>query len=190
MLWNGLVLVAAAGSAVFACGGLDPGSLPAMFRHGTVRGPNFIDRPVTLHIVCAKPDLAPRIELELTNADAHDAFDYDDFLAGSGAGGVALSNIEWHGATPTRLTAAANGRWESTDSFALDATGAEDQWLPMLWAMHDEPGTLVWTQTAFDNLDHRLVATFDFGASDEFVRQGLDYCLLPEMQAQPSALLR
>ena len=51
-------------------------------------------------------------------------------------------------------------------AFRLDSAATLETWRQFLSAINAGAGTMTWTQTAFNDLNRRLVATFQFDAAD------------------------
>ena len=141
---------------------------------GTLKIDQGTQRPAKLHVNCS-PDSdggALSIELVVTEANTRKDFDYDDFEGPDApASGKALSGITWTTATgTTQITRAAAGWYapKPPQSFLFGISQLSrhrEEPARLLNAILDEPGTLVWTQTGFDNAKRQLVASFTLDAA-------------------------
>jgi hypothetical protein len=172
MLLKLLVLAAASGPGVFVCGEL------SFSAAGSMQLPGLPDQPVSLHVACLAGSDPFQIELIVPGAAERNDFDYADFEEpGARAAGVALSNVTWTTASSSvSLNAAVAGSYDPQAAFAFRLKA--DEWTSVLSALDTEPGTLVWTQSAFDDLNQRFVATFNLDAgATAALRNSIDLCL-------------
>jgi hypothetical protein len=172
MLLKLLALAAASGPGVFACGEL------SFSAAGTMQLPGLPDQPVKLHVACLAGSDPFQIELIVPGAGERNDFDYADFEEPDArAAGVALSNVTWTTASSSAsLSAAAVGSYDPRAAFAFHLK--TEEWTSVLSALDAEPGTLVWTQSAFDDLNRRLVATFNLDAGVATnLRNSVELCL-------------
>jgi hypothetical protein len=173
MLLKLLALAAASGPGVFVCGELSTFG-------GTMQIAGLPDRPVELRIACSAGAEPFQVDLIVPDAGQSNDFDYADFAEPDArAAGVALSEVTWRTASSlVSLSAAATGSYDPLTAFTFHTK--PDDWTGVLPALSGEPGTLVWTQSAFDDLNRRLVATFNFDAGAVTrLRDGVEICLQP-----------
>jgi len=177
MLLKMLAFAAASGPGVFACGDISSFA-------GTMQLAGLPDQPVDLRIACSAGNDPFQVELIVPGAGEDNDFDYADFAEPDArAAGVALSSVTWTTASSSvSLSAAATGSYDPPTAFSF-RTKADD-WTGVLSALDAEPGTLVWTQSAFDDLNRRLVATFRFDAGGVTrLRDSVELCLQPPSAA-------
>ncbi len=112
------------------------------------------------------------IELVATEANTRKDFDYDNFEGPDApAGGRALSQVGWTTATGMTQIARPAAGWyapEPAQSFTFginQLSHRREEPARLLNAIRDEPGTLVWTQTGFENARRKLVARFEIDAA-------------------------
>jgi hypothetical protein len=163
------ILAVAAALAMIACT-RGHAELHQFVQDGTLKIDAGSERSAMLHVNCS-PDSdggALSIELVATDANTRKDFDYDDFEGPDAAGGgKALSHIAWTSATGTTQIVHAAAGWyapEPPQSFMFGISQMShhrEEPARLLNAIRDEPGTLVWTQTGFDNAKHQLVARFE-----------------------------
>jgi hypothetical protein len=121
---------------------------------------------VTLQYTCFAGNASPAIALILPY-DPSIAFDLGSFLEPDApAAGLPLSDISWSTSSArTAATSAANGEPFAGTAFRLSTDRAGGGLGNLLAAVGSEAGTLAWTQTSFDDLSQRFVATFELDAS-------------------------
>jgi hypothetical protein len=186
MLLKMLAIAAASGPGVFACG-----ELP-MFFTGTVHLSGAPDRTAELRVTCLPEGDPLRMALAVAPAGERDDFDYADFdESDARPAHVAPASVSWASAwSKVSLTAPASGSFDARGAFEFHAGSAGD-WADMLSAATVEPGTLTWTQSAYDDLNRRLVATFDLDADAVTrLRIMLERCLQPAPPEWHAPMLR
>jgi hypothetical protein len=167
------ILAVAAALAMIACT-RGHAELHQFVQDGTLKIDQGTPRPAMLHVNCS-PDSnggALSIDLVVTEANARKDFDYDDFEGPDApAKSKALSHIVWTTATgTTQIAQPASGWYAPTpaQSFMFSVSQLShhrEEPARLLNVIRDEPGTLVWTQTGFDNAKRQLVATFELDAA-------------------------
>lgn len=181
-------VLAAATLAMMACAHAE---LHQFVHDGTLKIDTGTERGAVLHVNCS-PDAdggALAIELVATEANTRKDFDYDNFEGPDApAGGKALSHVAWSTATGTTQIDHAAAGWyapEPAQSFMFGISQLShhrEEPARLLNAIRDEPGTLVWTQTGFDNAKHQLVARFELdSASVKRLHDAAAVCLPQNM---------
>ena len=164
-------IIATATLAMMACAHAE---LHQFVQDGILKIGTAAERSAMLHVNCS-PDLdggALAIELVATEANTRKDFDYDNFEGPDApAGGKALSHVAWTTATGTTQIAHAAAGWyapEPAQAFMFGISQPShhrEEPARLLNAIRDEPGTLVWTQTGFDDGKRQLVAHFELDAA-------------------------
>jgi hypothetical protein len=139
---------------------------------GTMRIGAMQER-AALNVVCPEGGGGEfSIFLNLPEANVRKDFDYDDFEGPDApANAKALSHIAWITTSgTTEITSIATGSYVPVPPesfvFSISQTSHHREGpARLLNAIRDEPGTLVWTQTGFDNAKRQLVATFELDAA-------------------------
>ena len=159
-----LGLVAAASTpAVFVC---TDGLLSYFEAPGDLRiTGSRIQQPARLQFVCPSGPAPSSLALIVPNA-ASSGFDFSNFAEPDApATTLALSDITWTSASvraAASSSATAEPSWDA--SFRLRAGRATSGLGDLLASINAEPGTLAWTQTSFEDLNRRFVATFELDA--------------------------
>jgi hypothetical protein len=139
-------------------------------QEGTLKIDQGTQRNALLQVNCS-PDSdggALTIELVATEANTRKDFDYDNFEGpDAAASGKALSHIVWTTPTGTTQIIHAAAGWyapEPPQSFMFGVSQMShhrEEPARLLNAIRNEPGTLVWTQTGFDDPQRQLIARFE-----------------------------
>ena len=154
---------------------------------GTMKIDAGADRATTLHIGCSSDSDGGALVIEITVSDAYTKkdFDYDDFEGPDSPAG-ALSHVDWiTDAHTTSITTKASGSYipEPPDAFQFgidEYSRRKSAGATLLSAFNDQPGKLVWTQMSFDKSRRKLVASFDFDASEARHIHDLTVACLPK----------
>ena len=160
-----LGLVAAATPAVWVCGEAGPVSSFEVVGIMQITG-NRNPLPARLQYVCPVGRAPSSVSLIVPN-DPAIAFDFGSFLEPDApAAGLSLSDITWTSASVrATMSLPADGEPVADTLFML-RTGHTNSGLgDLLASINAEPGTLAWTQTSFDDLSRRFVATFELDAA-------------------------
>jgi len=137
---------------------------------GTLRIDAGAERSATLHLLCTPETDGGAVSIELVVPEAYTRkdFDYDDFEGpDAAASSKALSKLEWSAPSGRTTIAHAASGWyapEPPDSFMFGVSQLShrrEEPARLLNAIGNEAGALTWTQTAFDNAKHQLVARFE-----------------------------
>jgi hypothetical protein len=140
---------------------------------GTLTVDTAAPRSASLHITCTPEADGGAISVELVVPEAYTRkdFDYDDFEGPDpSAGDKVLSEIAWTSSASSTSISSAAGGWYSPEPpesfhFGISQLSHRREAPAHLLAAIKEAGTLVWTQTAFNDAKRRLVATFAFDAA-------------------------
>jgi len=155
------------------------------------------ERAATLHVGCSPdPDGgALIIEMTIPEANTRKDFDYDDFEGPDAvAGDKLLSHLVWSPAAGAsiEITDRAAG-WYASDppeAYVFSVNQLSHRRQPpakLLAAIGPDAGSLVWTQTGFDNATRKLIATFEFDAGASKRLHGtVAACLPPSSAKKPS----
>jgi hypothetical protein len=187
MLLKMLAMAAASGPAVFVCG-----ELPLFSTIGNLQLSGSPGRTAELRLTC-QPEGDPfRIALLVPQAGEREDFDYADFEEPvARAEHLAPSSVTWAAASSkVSLTAAASGSSDAQAAFEFHA-GTAKEWASILSAATAEPGTLTWTQSAYDDLNRHLIATFALDADAvSRLHATVERCLQPPPPEWHAPMLR